>query len=742
MSGEVAIDVPPMLSVEERVAELLAQMTLHEKVGQLQQVQASGGHVSDHLRDAIRAGRIGSVLNEVDVETVNTLQWIATTESRLRIPLLVGRDVIHGFKTVFPIPLGQGASWNPSLVSRAARIAATEAAAAGVNWSFAPMIDIGRDPRWGRVAEGFGEDPYLTGVMGAAVVHGFQGDDLTQPGHIAACAKHFAGYGASESGRDYNTTNIAENELRNVHLPPFKAALDAGCASVMTSFSDLDGVPASANTHLLQDILRDEWAFDGLVVSDWESIRQLAVHGFTGNDLDSAHEAATAGVDMEMASTTYADHLVALVEDGRVPHAQLDRMVANVLRLKFRLGLFENPYTDAAARAPGDDAAALQVAREAARECVVLLQNAPHQDHPVLPLSTERMRRCAVIGPLANDPYEQLGTWIFDGDAQRSVTILDAMRARAGDDMAISYARGIATTRSRSHDEFAEAITCAAQADVAVVVLGEEAILSGEAHCRADITLPGAQEALLAALAATGTPIVLVMMAGRALALERVVPMAQAVLFAWHPGCMGGPALADILFGDIAPSGRLPVTFPRVTGQIPMYYAHKHTGKPPTRETVVHMDDIEARAPQLSVGNTSFHLDVAHTPLFPFGFGLSYTRFEYANITTSDTMVPRDGSVTISADVINVGACAAHAVVQLYVRDVVANVTRPVRELKRFTKVFLHPGERTLVRFTLTANDLAFYGRAMRRMVEPGLFHAWIGGDATADLFTEFFLVD
>ncbi|MCC6242856.1 MAG: beta-glucosidase BglX [Gemmatimonadaceae bacterium] len=738
MSGEGTVTLSAASMIEHRVADLLTQMTLEEKVGQLQQLQGSGGHVSEHLRQAIREGRVGSVLNEVDRETVNTLQWIATTESRLRIPLLVGRDVIHGFHTVFPIPLGQAASWNPALVSRAARIAAAEAAAVGINWSFAPMIDIGRDPRWGRVAEGFGEDPYLTGVMGAAVVRGFQGDDLAAPGYIAACAKHFAGYGACESGRDYNTTNVAENELRNVHLPPFRAAIDAGAASLMTSFSDIDGVPASANQLLLQTILRDEWGYDGLVVSDWESIRQLAVHGLTGNDRDSAREAALAGVDMEMASTTYADHLVSLVHEGQVPMARVDQLVANVLRLKFRLGLFEAPYADEAAQQQPSLDEALQVAREAARESVVLLRNEPHRDHPLLPLSPDRVQRLAVIGPLADDAYEQLGTWIFDGDAQRSVTILNAIRARAGASMQITYARGVDNTRSRAEHHFDEAIAVAAAADVAVVVLGEEAILSGEAHCRADITLPGAQQALLSALSDTGTPIVLVILAGRALALEHVVSHAHALLYAWHPGCMGGPALADILFGDVSPSGHLPVTLPRVTGQIPMYYGHKHTGKPPTRETVVHMEQIEARAPQLSVGNTSFHLDVAHTPLFPFGFGLSYARFECANISTSDSTLTHDGVITISADVSNVGDCAGDAVVQLYIRDVVANVTRPVRELKRFTKVHLAPGERSIVRFALTPDDLAFYGRAMQRMCEPGMFHAWIGLDATTDLFTEF----
>lgn len=727
-------------SIAQRIEDLLSQMSVEEKVGQLQQVQGAGDHVPDFLRDALREGRIGSVLNVVHVNTVNEMQWLATTQSRQRIPLLIGRDVIHGFTTVFPIPLGQAASWNPALVERAARVAALEAAACGVNWTFAPMIDIGRDPRWGRVAEGFGEDPFLTGVMGAAAVRGFQGEDLAARGSIAACAKHFAGYGASESGRDYNTTNIPENELRNVHLPPFKAAIDAGAASLMTSFSDLDGVPASANELLLRRVLREEWQFDGMVVSDWESIRQLAVHGFTANDRESAFEAANAGVDMEMASTTYADHLGSLVQEGRITMSQLDAMVANVLRTKFRLGLFDDPYTDPSHFPPAANEEHRQVALELARESVVLLRNAQHGDRPVLPLSSDRLQRIAVIGPLADDPYEQLGTWIFDGDAQHSVTLLQAIRAQVGDRVAITHHRGVATTRSRDHDGFADAVAAAAAADVALLVLGEEAILSGEAHCRADITLPGAQEALIAAVAATGTPIALVIMAGRALALERVVDSVHALLYAWHPGTMGGAAIADVLFGVVSPSGKLPVTLPRVTGQIPIYYAHKHTGKPPTHDTVVHMEQIEPRAAQLSVGNTSFHLDVAHTPLFAFGEGLSYARFEYANITTSHSELHRGGTITISADVVNVGDREAEEVVQLYVRDVVGNVTRPVRELKAFTRLRLPPGARHLVRFTLSADDLAFYGRAMRRMTEPGVFHVWIGGNSTTELRSEFVL--
>ena len=729
---------PQAAEIERRIDALLARMTLDEKVGQLTLVPAGGGQVPEHLADDIRAGRVGAVLNEVDLGTVNELQRLATTESRLGIPLLVGRDVIHGFTTVFPIPLGQAASWDPALVTACAQVAAHEAAACGVNWTFAPMLDIARDPRWGRVAESLGEDPVLASALGAAMVRGFQGDDLTAPGAIAACAKHFAAYGASESGRDYNTTNVPENELRNVYLPPFKAALDAGALSLMTSFSDLDGVPATANTFLLRDILREEWRSDALVVSDWDSVRQLAVHGFTEGDRDSAYEAARAGVDLEMASTTYRDWLPSLVQDGRLPESRVDALVRNVLRAKFRLGLFESAHTDAGHFEPPANDRHLTLAYEAAVAGAVLLRNVDW----ALPLEVESLRSVAVIGPLADDPHEQLGTWVFDGDARHSCTILAALRAQVGDRVNVRFARGVPDTRRHRTDGFAEAVALAAESDVAVLVLGEEAILSGEAHCRADITLPGAQQALLEAVAATGTKVIVVLMTGRPLALEAAAPHAHAMLCVWHPGTMAGPAVADLLFGVRAPSGKLPVTFPRVTGQIPIYYAHKHTGKPVTPESYVHLDDIEPRAHQVSVGNTSFHLDTHYTPLYPFGHGLSYSHVEYEHLWTSAGVLSMSGRLTLGVDVVNVGPRDTVETVQLYVRDLVGDVTRPVRELKAFRRVALARGERRTVEFTLTPRDLAFHGRAQRLIVEPGRFHAWIGGSSATELRTEFTLTD
>jgi beta-glucosidase len=716
--------------IEREVTALLERMTVSEKIGQMTQVNGLDGTLTAERRAAIEAGRIGSVLNEVDLETVNELQRIAVEESRLGVPLLIGRDVIHGFKTVLPIPLGQAATWNPELVRRGARIAALEAAASGVNWTFAPMIDIARDPRWGRIAESPGEDPYLTSVLGVAMIRGFQTDDLASPGAIAACAKHFAGYGASEGGRDYNTANIPENELRNVYLRPFHAAVDAGVATVMASFSDLNGVPASGNAFLMQQVLRDEWGFRGFVVSDWASIEQLTVHGFTADAREAALTAFDAGVNMEMASTTYTDHLPALIDAGRVPIAQLDQRVAEILRLKYRLGLFEHSRTDPRAYPPIANQEHLRLAQELAVQSLVLLQNRGD----VLPLAKDSLRSLAVIGPMADDAYEQLGTWIFDGDPTISRTPLQAIRELVGNDVRLQYARAMPTTRSRSTAGFVAALAAARESDAVVLFLGEESILSGEAHSRADIRLPGNQLDLVRQVRAAGKPVIAVILAGRPLALLDIVDEVDAILYAWHPGTMGGPAIADVLFGVESPSGKLPVTFPREVGQIPLYYASKNTGKPATRESVVHIDDIPVRAPQTSFGMTSFYLDAGYEPLFPFGFGLSYATFVYSDIAVSKAILRPDATVEISANLTNRGPRAADEIVQLYVRDLVGNVTRPVRELKGFERVRLEPGESRRVSFELAPADLAFYDQKMRLISEPGDFDAWIGGSSAATL--------
>lgn len=724
-------------SIEQKTAALLAKMTLTEKVGQMNQQNASAGYAPDYLGEDLRAGRLGAVLNVVDVDVINELQRIALEESRLGIPLLVGRDVIHGFRTVMPIPLGQAASWNPELAAKSASVAAREAATTGVNWTFAPMIDVARDPRWGRIAESFGEDPFLASRLGEAMIRGFQGDDLAAPGAIAACAKHFAGYGAAESGRDYATTSIPEIELRNVYLPPFKAAVDAGVCTLMPSFSELNGVPPTANSYLLRQVLREEWGFEGVVVSDWDSVRQLRIHGVTENDEESALEAALAGTDMEMAGSAYINHLADLVADGRLELEVIDRAVASILKLKFRLGLFDDPYSKQEQLPPLASEHALATARCAALQSVVLLRN----ERDALPLRADALDSLAVIGPLADAPHEQLGTWVFDGDAADTITPWRAIESLVGRDVRLRHVAAMETSRSKAGPGFDDAVAAAREADVAVVFLGEEAILSGEAHSRADIGLPGDQAELVRRLRETGTPLVGVVMAGRPLTLTEVVDQLDALMFAWHPGTMGGPAIADLLFGVEAPSGKLPVTFPRMVGQVPIYHSQKNTGKPPSADTVVHLDDIDAQAPQTSLGMTAFHLDAGYRPLFPFGFGLGYAELQYHDIRVSkEALVPGD-SLTITAKLSNRGAMAVDEVVQLYVRDLVGSVTRPVRELKGFQRVRVAAGETVTIGFELHSDELAFYGRTMEFGAEPGEFHAWIGGDSDAALGTSFRLV-
>jgi beta-glucosidase len=723
--------------IAERVASLLARMTLAEKIGQLTQVHAGEGNPADYLGDRLRAGLVGSVINQVDAGTINELQRIAVEESRLGIPLLIGRDVIHGYRSIQPIPLGQAATWNPGLVQQGARAAALEAVSVGINWTFAPMIDVARDPRWGRIAESFGECVFLTSAMAVAMVQGFQGDDPADTDTIAACAKHFAAYGAVESGRDYATTNVPESELRNVYLPPFRAAVDAGVMTLMPSFSDLNGIPASGNEFLLRQVLRNEWGFDGLVVSDWDSVRQLKIHGLTASDCESAEAALTAGVDMEMAGDAYLNHLADLVEAGRVSVDAIDAAVANVLRAKFRLGLFDRPVHHAPGLAPGVSESALATARKLALQGAVLLKN----EGPVLPLDRNGLKSVAVIGPLADAPYEQLGTWIFDGDVELSVTPLQAVQSLVGDQVEVSFVRAMENSRSRANAAFDDAVAVAADADVTLLFLGEESILSGEAHSRADIDLPGDQVELVKRIAATDTLLVAVILAGRPLTLGRVVDHLDAILYAWHPGSMGGPAIADLLFGQENPSGKLPATFPRVVGQIPLYYSQKNTGKPPLPDNVVHIDDIDTFAPQTSFGMSSFHLDTHYTPLFPFGHGLSYTDFTYDDIRASKREIALGDRLTVSVRLTNTGTMAGEEVVQLYIRDLAASLTRPVRELKGFRRVRLEPGQTTTVSFEIHTDTLAFHGRDMQLVTEPGEFHAWIGGSSDARLRTEFCIV-
>ncbi len=719
---------------EKKIDALLAQMTLEEKIGQMTQKNYWRG--ATHFEKMIREGKLGSLLNLVDAELANKYQKVALEESRLGIPLIIGRDVIHGFRTIFPIPLGLSCTWNPELVEEGTRISAVEARSTGINWTFAPMMDIARDPRWGRIAEGYGEDPFLASAMAAAMVRGFQGNDLADPFSLAACMKHYVGYGAAEGGRDYNTTYIPEQLLREVYLPPFKAAVDAGVATVMTAFNDLNGIPASGNEFTVRNILKGEWGFKGFVVSDWASITQMVPHGYCADHKEAAEKAVRAGVDMEMETPSYADHIAELLEEGKLTMEMIDDAVRRILRVKFALGLFENPYTDPSKYPPLVNEKHLAAAKEAAVQSTVLLKNR----NGVLPLSKD-IKRVAVIGPLADAPYEQLGTWSVDGNAQDTRTPLAALREFLAAEK-ILYVAGLSYSRSRDTREFPKAVKAAKKADAVLLFMGEEAILSGEAHCRANIDLPGAQEQLIKAVAATGKPIVLVVMAGRPLTLGHILNDVDAVLYAWHPGTMGGPALVDLIFGQVSPSGKLTVTFPKVVGQIPMYYNHKNTGRPPQASTWVHIDSIKIGAPQTSLGNESHYLDAGFLPQFPFGYGLSYTTFEYKDLKLSSTTVKRGETLKVSAVVKNTGPFAADEIVQLYIRDIAASITRPVRELKGFKRISLKPGEAKTVEFTLTEKDLAFPGPDMKMITEPGKFHVWIAPSSDSGLMGEFTLVE
>ncbi len=706
------------------VEDLLARMTLVEKAGQMSQLPIFISPAPQQTVDAVREGRVGSFLNAQSVEQRNLLQKVAVEESRLKIPLIFGRDVIHGYKTIFPIPLGQSATFDPVLVERAAAAAAEEASESGVDWVFAPMVDIARDPRWGRIAESCGEDPYLASRIGAAMVRGFQGTEVGAPGRVVACAKHFAGYGAADAGREYGTTSIPEQLLREVYLAPFKACVDAGVLTLMTGFNDLNGVPASGNELLLGKILRGEWGFGGFVVSDWASIAEMVRHGFTEDEADCAVAAARAGVDMEMGSSAYAN-LPGLVERGKLPVGLLDEAVRRVLTVKYRVGLFERPYTPAPNAVAASSSAHHSVARELARESIVLLKN----EGGVLPLGPH-LKSVAVIGPQADDPRDQLGCWSFDGDSSASITALSALRQRLGGSMDVYYAKGLEDCRTLDRSGFAAAIEAAEKAEVVLAFLGEPANLSGECRSRAFLDFPGAQLELLERLSQTGRPVVLVVSAGRPLTLGPACGLARAVLYAWHPGTMAGPAIADVLTGDVAPSGKLPVSFPRAVGQIPIYYNAKNTGRPATSRS----RGIPVGTPLDPEGFESSYIDVDVTPEFPFGFGLSYTRFEYSNLRVEPARAARHGSATVAVEVTNTGQAPGVEVVQLYVRDRVASVTRPVRELKRFERVSLARGEATTVEFSITAQDLAFCGGDMRTTVEAGVFDIFVGGDSRAEL--------
>lgn len=718
--------------VERRVDDLLSRMTLEEKIGQLNQRSywdSPDGH--QLFRAMLRNGQVGSFMNVIRPDLADSIQRIAMTESRLGIPVLFARDVIHGYKTIFPIPLGLAATFSPTTAYEAARVAAVEAASDGIRWTFAPMIDIARDARWGRIAEGCGEDPYLVSCFARAMVRGFQnGDSLGSPTSVAACAKHFVAYGAAEGGRDYNTTGVTERELRQTYLPPFKAAVDAGALTLMSSFNANDGIPSSCNRFILSDILRDEWGFRGFVVSDCFSVRELVAHGVAHDEADAAAQCIGAGLDMDMEDSAYINHLAKLVEEGRVEIDDIDRAVRAILYVKFRMGLFEEPYV----RVPQSvkySAAHLEAAKQAALKSTILLKN----DNALLPIETTQRTRVLLTGPLADAPYDQLGTWIFDGEKEHTLTVRSALEAEK--DIQLVYESALRYSRHDDQVGIDRAVAAAEDVDIIVCVVGEEAILSGEGHSMAETYLVGAQSELIRRLEATGKPLVMIVMAGRPLSIGREADLADAVLYVFHPGTMGGPAIADLLTGRESPSGKTPVTFPTTSGQCPVYYNHQSTGRPATGAEIG-LSGIPEEAGNTFLGCTSYYLDAGHEALYPFGYGMSYTTFAYTDLTLDADTYPIDGTVCAEVTLTNTGTRSATEVVQLYTRDLVASLAPSVRELRRFERVTLAAGESRRISFELPVRELAFIGHDLKARVEPGDFALGIGPDSRTPLTARF----
>ncbi len=690
------------LPVSKRVDDLLSRMTLSEKVGQMCQYN-SGGSDEEQLAGK---GLVGSFLNVTSPELIDKLQRAAVTGSRLGIPILFGLDVVHGFSTVFPIPLAEASTWNPDIVKKCASIAAKEAYSQGIRWTFAPMVDIARDPRWGRIAEGAGEDPFLGMAMAKAQVEGYQGPELSPESDLVACAKHFVAYGAAEGGRDYNTAEVSERTLREIYLPPFKAAVDAGAGTVMSAFDDLDGVPATANPFTLREILKGEWAFKGFVVSDWDAVAELINHGVACDSSEATLKAVTAGVDMDMVGPFHT-RLAKLVEQGKVPVQLVDDAVRRILTIKFELGLFEHPYTDIE-----NSKTSLMLpeyknaAREEARESIVLLKN----EGNVLPLERD-VKSIAVIGPLADSKEDMLGPWHCVGRADPVVTLLSGIKAKVSPSTRIFYAEGCGVNDT-STAGFSDALAAARNADVVVLAVGERGEMSGEAESRSSLDLPGVQQRLAMKLVGLGKPVVEVLMNGRPLSIQSSADHVPAILETWFLGTEAGNAIADVMFGDYNPSGKLPVTFPRTVGQVPIYYDHMNTGRPPTAEHF-----------------TSKYIDIPWTPLFPFGWGLSYTSFVFSDFNVAPDPVVKD-QFLVTVDVSNTGKRSGSEAVQLYIRQKCASVTRPVQQLAGFKRVELAPGETTTISFILTPSDISFINAKMERVVEAGELEVMIGGDS------------
>ncbi|MFT4256625.1 MAG: glycoside hydrolase family 3 N-terminal domain-containing protein [Pseudoxanthomonas sp.] len=717
---------------EDRFIEaLLAKMTPEEKFGQLNQPPGPDANTGPKAEaagmDAVRKGAVGSYLGVMGAERTCRYQRVAVEESRLGIPLLFGYDVIHGFRTIFPQPLGMAATFDPDAVERAARIAASEASAHGIHWTYAPMVDVARDPRWGRISEGAGEDPYLGSALAVASVRGFQGERPGEDGTVLATAKHFVAYGAAEAGRDYNIADLSERSLREVYLPPFKAAIGAGVGTVMAAFNEVNGVPMHANGALIDEVMRKQWGFDGVVVSDYTGIMELTRHGTAADEPAAGVQGLQAGVDIDMVSDIYRKHGPQLLREGKLDMATVDASVRRVLRAKYRLGLFAEPYRYCA-DASREQARTLtaehrQAAREIARESLVLLKN----EKSVLPLS-KNIGTVAVIGPLADSPRDLIGNWAGAGRAEDAVTPLQALREALGE-ARVAYAQGT-TIAGGDTSGFDAAVAAAKQADVVLLFLGEAQNMSGEAKSRTSLDLPGVQQQLAEAVAATGKPVAAVVFSGRPLTIAPLDKTVPAILAAWFPGTEGGHAIADVVFGDANPAGRLPASLPRNVGQIPIYHAHRNTGRPVTFDAKGNPGEY-----------TSHYLDVANTPLYPFGHGLSYTSFRYGGLKVKQPKLRTGATQQVEVTVTNTGKRAGDEVVQLYLRDDVASVTRPVRELRGFRRVHLQAGESRMLAFELKPEDLSFYNARLEKVTEPGMFTVFAGGSSEAALQAKFELL-
>jgi beta-glucosidase len=719
-------------AMDQFINKLMAKMTIEEKVGQLNLLSSdwdkTGPSMSADYQQQIKAGKVGSVFNAYTADFTRALQEVAVEQTRLGIPLLFGYDVIHGHRTIFPISLGEAASWDPEAVKTSARIAAAEASAEGLHWTFAPMLDISRDPRWGRISEGSGEDVFLSSVLAKARVQGFQGDDLYATDTLLACAKHYAAYGQSQAGRDYHSTDMSERELWQTYLPPFKATVDAGVASFMTAFNDLNGVPATANNYLIQDILKQRWGFDGFVVTDYTSINELVPHGLAEDLSHAAQLAINAGVDMDMQGSVYSDYLPELLAQGKITEQQIDQAVRRILQMKYKLGLFEDPYRysdNTRQQQQVYKAEYLEAARDMARKSFVLLKN----DSKVLPLNAGQS--IALIGPLADSKADMIGSWSAAGDRQtKPVTLREGLQQRLGADAKIYYAKGAGYDfNDTDQSGFATAIAAAKKADVILLAMGEKWDMTGEAASRVELGFPGTQEALMQELKKLGKPMVLVLMSGRPMTINWADEHVDAILHTWYAGTQGGHAIADVLYGDYNPAGKLPVTFPRHVGQIPIYYNMKNTGRP-----------YEPEGPEQKY--RSRYLDSSNQPLYPFGYGLSYTSFAYSAVTLSSAQLSPEGEITASVTLINAGDRDGEEVVQLYIQDKTASVTRPVRELKGFQKIMLSKGESKTVQFRITVADLAFYNLDMDYVAEAGEFNVFIGTDSTTSNQAAFRLTD